>query len=460
MEKFYLERYLAEKAALEPQTPGFEELCNRVEAEFQREWEEEHSDADKILTVQKRAIIGYRKEVTYFKNKITTLIRKYKAETTPYPAWYVSLADAVYHEKWGMAGMAEWFGEKHLESSSAKIIGDRVYFLENGTMTLKPQQISLARREQMTRAFLLLTPDERLDREFHEIYLLDGTRVTIFRGVLTKPSQDVIIFRRYIIPNYSFEEQALRGTIPAESVGLFKDMVRIGYNVAFCGPVRSAKTTFLSTWQSYEDSTLEGVMVETDPEIPLHRLMPEAPVVQLIADQDKLKNISKNLLRSDADYFVLAEARDGIALDTALRMARKGSRRMKITFHTKDPMSFADDMAVEIVRMMGGELRDTAQRVASSFDYIFHFIQLKMKNQKRLRGIYEMSFMHESREIRMTEICRYRYGDDKWEWNYHIGQDKRETGLEEDQEAFESFERGLRRIAGVTETTLAASHAD
>jgi pilus assembly protein CpaF len=432
----------------EPLTAGFDELCGRIEAEFQREWDEERNDADKILAVQKRAIIGYEKEVSYFKNRIASLIRKYKAEKTPFPNWYSSLADAVYHEKWGMAGMAEWFGGGYRESSSAKIIGDRVYFMEDGAMKLKPQRISLDRREQMTRAFLLLTPDERLDKEFHEIYLLDGTRVTIFRGAMTKPRQDAIIFRRYIIPNYSFEEQALRGTIPEESVGLFKDMVRVGYNIAFCGPVRSAKTTFLSTWQSYEDRTLEGVMVETDPEIPLHRLMPEAPVVQLIADHDKLRGISKNLLRSDADYFILAEARDGTALDTAVRMARKGTRRMKITFHTRDPVTFADDVAVEIIRAAGGGLRETAQRVAGSFDYVFHFIQLKRKNQKRLRSIYEMSLTRESREIRMTEICRYLHSEDRWEWTCHIGQDKREAGLEEDHEAFASFERRLRQIAG------------
>jgi pilus assembly protein CpaF len=188
--------------------------------------------------------------------------------------------------------------------------------------------------------------------------------------------------------------------------------------------------------------------VETDPEIPLHKLMPEAPVVQLLADQEKLKNISKNLLRSDADYFVLAEARDGIALDTAVRMARKGTRRMKITFHTRDPMSFAYDIAVEITRAMGGEIEETARRVAGSFDYVFHFVQLKKKNQKRLRGIYELSLCPEKQEVRMSEICSYRYGEDGWAWRFHIGEDKRAAGMDEDAEAFEAFERSLRRLAG------------
>jgi pilus assembly protein CpaF len=447
LEKFYIERYLAERSPGDREALSFAGICEKIETEFRREWEEERNDAHKILDIQKRAIIGYEKEVSYFKNKISGLLRRFKGEKTAFPSWYPSLADAIYHENWGLAGMAEWFSGAFSESSSAKIIGERMYFLEGGAMRLMPQKISFERREQMVRALLLMTPDERLDKEFHEVYMLDGTRVTVFRGGMTKSGQDSIIFRRYIIPVYSFEEQAARGSIPAEAADLFKSMVRVGYNVAFCGPVRSAKTTFLSTWQSCEDGRLEGVMVETDPEIPLHKLMPEAPVIQLIADREKLRDISKNLLRSDADYFILAEARDGVALDTAVRMARKGTRRMKMTFHTRDPMTFAHDVAVEIVRTMGGDIEETALRVAGSFDYVFHFVQLKDKGQKRLRGIYELGLHPESRRVAMRGICEYIYAEDRWSWRYHIGADKRISGEEEDAEAFREFDAALRRLA-------------
>lgn len=89
-----------------------------------------------------------------------------------------------------------------------------------------------------------------------------------------KKGQDVIIFRRYVVPSYTFEEQAQRGTIPKDSIRLFEAMAVLGYNVAFTGAVRTAKSTFLSTWQAYEKSELEGVMIETDPEIPMEKLMP------------------------------------------------------------------------------------------------------------------------------------------------------------------------------------------
>lgn len=448
MEKFYLEDYLKSRdKESERQGLDFQKLCGRVNTEFLREWEDGTENIDSALRIQKKAIIGYENEVSYFKSRIGQLIRKYGAEHSAYPIWYASLEDGIYQENWGLAGVSEWFSEKHKDSSSSKIIGDRIYFLEEGRMCLKPQTISKDRREQMIRAFLLLTPEERLDKEFHEVYMLDGTRVTIFGGGMTKRGQDVIIFRRYIIPNYSFEEQAERKTIPVNSITLLKTMVQLGYNVAFTGAVRTAKTTFLSTWQSYEDPALEGVMVETDPEIPIHKLMPSAPILQLIADNDKLKHISKNLLRSDADYFILAEARDGIALDTAVKIASKGTRRMKITFHTRDPLEFPYDVAFEIVKSLGGDQESTARKVAASFDYIFHFIQLKNKSQKRLKSIHELGTDRNTGKIKLTEICRYNHKNDSWQWKNMVSRDKQVIGEEENQEAWNTFLRELESLS-------------
>jgi pilus assembly protein CpaF len=443
-----------------------------MEQALTAEWEGESEGTGRALDMQKRAIIGYEKEVAHIKKRIRALLREtglvakrgtVDADAAPgtevgagclsfeYPPWYTSAEDAIFHETWGLAGMSEWFGSRYAESSSAKIIGDRIYFLEAGAMRLMPQTIEADRREQLIRALLLLSPEERLDREFHEIYMLDGTRVTIFREGLAKKGLDVVIFRRYIVPAYTFEEQAARGTIPPEAIPLFKNMVGSGFNVVFCGSVRSAKTTFLSTWQSCEDPALEGVMVETDPEIPIHRLMPEAPVVQLLADGERLGKISKNLMRSDADYFILAEARDGIALDTAVRIAGKGTRRMKMTFHTRDPRSFASDAAVEIVRSLGGDIGDTALRVAGSFDYIFHFVNLRRGNVKKLKGVYEIGIAREDAQggadrIYVHEICGYNRAKDRWKWTYRVSPDKRAIGEEENPEAFHAFEIGLKEL--------------
>lgn len=455
MGKFYLEDYLREDeeycAAVmseEDAEKNFMKVCSKVKEIFDEEWQRETSNLTTILEIQKKAIIGYEKEVSYFKDKIRAYLSQTGQSGLRFPPWYESLTEAVYHQNWGMAGMAEWFGEKYKDSSSAKIIGERIYFMKDGKMVLMKQKISRERRDQFVRALMLRTPEERMDKDFHELYLLDGTRITVYNDNLTKKDQDAIIFRRYIVPDYSFEEQARRHTIPEKAIPLFMDMVRIGYNTAFVGAVRSAKSTFLSTWQSYENPELEGVLIETDPEIPLHIIMEKSPIIQIVADNDRLMNISKNLMRSDADYFILAEARDGIALDMAVRIANKGSRRMKMTFHCSDPMDFCYDVAVEIARQYKADLESTMMKVAKSIHYIFHFVQLQDKSQKRLKGIYEVCPDDGSGHFAITRICSYNYESDDWTFTYHMGEDKRVIGFEEDSESFHRFDRRLKELAG------------
>ena len=423
----------------------FEALCSEVMRSFFADWDSRENQLA-CLELQKKAIIGYEKEKNFFKMRIEELVGRLGAKDTEFPPWYENLSDAVYHENWGLAGLAEWFLPEHAMSSSAKIIGEDIYFLEGGRMVLKPQKISRTRKDQLIKAFLLLTPEERMDKSYYETYLLDGTRVTIFTEPMAKKGRESIIFRRYIIPSLSLEEQARRGTIPTAAIPMFEKMAAIGFNVAFLGAVRTAKTTFLSTWQTMEDPSLEGVMVETDPEIPMEKILPGAPVIQLIADGEELGRISKNLLRSDADYFILAEARDGIALDTAVRIASKGTKRMKMTFHTRSPKLFPLEAATEIVKSTGGDINLTMCKVAGRFDYLFHFIQLPDKSQKRLKGIFQMN-LFEGGEISIEPICSYDPVEDSWSFRYLLGEAQEEYGRESGMELLEAMKSELRSLA-------------
>jgi pilus assembly protein CpaF len=186
-------------------------------------------------------------------------------------------------------------------------------------------------------------------------------------------------------------------------------------------------------------------MVETDPEVPLHRIMKDAPIIQLLADGDDLKRIVKQILRSDADYIIMAEARDGIALDTALKIAAKGTRRVKITFHNSDPEMFAEDVAAEIVKSMGGDPGMIAARTARSFDYVFHFSQLRDKSKKRLRGIYELRGAGSGGAV---PIMEYDRSTDSWKWHAVIGSRIERAALEEDPESCAGFIAELERLSG------------
>lgn len=425
----------------------FYKLCSDIKEHFMFEWESEqgrtNDSSDKLLEYQKKAIIGYHQEVNFFKGKINEYLKKNSLFNEWYPRWYHDLTSAIFHENWGLTGIAEWKELKN--STSAKIIGERIYFLIDGKMMLQEQKIAKDRFNQLRKALLLRNPEIRLDNKHAEVYMLDGTRITIYDEGLGK--EPVIVFRKYIIDTFTFEEQAKRGTIPVEVIPMFKAMVRIGFNINFIGPIRSGKTTFLETWQSYEDPSLEGVLIETDPEIPLHLIMPYAPIVQLTADGDKLKNLIKPILRSDADYLIMAEARDAVALYIALKVTEKGTRRVKSTFHSSDATDFIYDAANEIIQEFGGNLWSTVIKVAKGYHYLFEFVQLKDKSKKRLKGIFEIRYNPKTLEISVHQIMKYNFLTDTWTYKYDFGKDKEDIALQEDYQSFKILRHELKKLA-------------
>jgi pilus assembly protein CpaF len=104
-------------------------------------------------------------------------------------------------------------------------------------------------------------------------------------------------------------------------------------------------------------------------------------------------------------------------------------------------------VAFEIVKSLGGNLDSTARKVASSFDYIFHFIQLKNKSQKRLKSIYELGIDRDTLKISMKEICRYDHRSDDWKWEYAVSRDKLIIGEEEDETVLEVFLKELKSLS-------------
>jgi pilus assembly protein CpaF len=424
---------------------SFYSLCKKISQYFLEGWESEQgkdgSTAEQLLEYQKKAIIGYPSEINYFISRIETYLRKNNLMNTWYPTWHENLTSAIFHENWGLAGIAPWKNIK--ESSSSKIIGEKIFFLINGSMQLQQQQISGERLKQLRKALLLRNPEIHLSNKYAEVYMLDGTRITIFEDA----KEPTIVFRKYIIEQLNFEEQAKRGTIPEEIIPLLKAKIKIGYNVNFIGPVRSGKTTFLETWQSYEDKRLEGVLIETDPEIPLHKIMPEAPIIQIIADDERLNQITKSLMRSDADYFILAEARDAVALNLAVKITTKGTRRVKSTYHSADATDFVYDAANEIIAKFGGDLQSTMIKLAKGYHYLYEFIQLHDRSKKRLKGVYELRYDAETRSITIHQIIKYDYKTDDWFYKFDIGRDKEEIALQEEGAAYETFSSELKKLA-------------
>ena len=401
---------------------NFKEACDIVLECLEKEWKKA-DELDKLdrLESEKRAIMGFEEEMSLYKDKIGEIIDKKGLADAECPAWYKNVQEGIFNEIYGLAGLAPWAydeTEEYKNSSSAKLIGDRLYCLINGVSVLQPQRISEERREQLKRAFLMATPRERLEDGFHEVYLNNGIRITIFSGDRTKPGQDIMVFRKYVMRDLTFESLVELGTIPEEAIELFRLIINMGMNVIFAGPVRSGKTTFLQVWQKYEDPKLEGLAIATDPETDWAELMPDAPIMQLVADGKELEEITKPLLRGDNDYVLLEEMRDATAFNIALEITSTGTRRSKATVHTGNARDLPMMMAEKIRSKYGGETIDIVRRIVKNFDLVFEFRQMEDNRAvKKLVSISQYYTDPKTNRPKSARIMDYDYESGKWTWS-------------------------------------------
>lgn len=428
----------------------FNSLCENIKLDFDREWEQEGTNYELLMDRHKKALIGFDKEVNFFKDKILQYIRDYDLYDVAFPDYYENLVDAIFHENWGFAGLAEWIncGRPELQNStSAEVIGDRIFFFIGGRLVIQKQKISNDRQVQLRKALLLKTPEKRMKGGYAEVYMLDGTRIAIFTDAKTKENQESIIFRKYIVKDFTFEKQAQMGTYPAYAITLMKEWAKCGFNVAFVGQVRSTKTTQLTTWQLHELGHLKGVLIESDPEIPINKLMPDSPILQLVVDDEELLQMRKELVRADGNYMILAEARNGVALSIGLEIMDAGTHRVKMSYHTTNVLNLPYSMAEKVCNVTGGNIHSTIVSIMSSINYIFEYVQLEDNSKKRLNGIYEFRYDPVSYLMTIHQLCRYNYETDDWSWSYTMGPDKESLGRKESPEHFKIFNAELKKIA-------------
>lgn len=454
MEKeFCLEEYISSRRGgrghnIEGPEDEFRKICSIVGGEFEKEWKNTDENAkERKLEREKRAMMGYESETRFYKERINEITQNLNLSSGWFPPWYPNLTEGIFAELYGLAGLAPWafdLIDKYKNSTSAKLIGDRLYCMIDGVAQLQPQRISERRREQLKRTMLLATPHERLEYGFHEVFLHNGIRITIYSGNRTKKDQDVFVLRKYVMKNLTLDEMAAKGTIPFDSIEFFKQMIGIGYNILISGQVRSGKTTFLQVWQSYEDKRLEGLAIATDPETMWHEIMPDAPIMQLVADGEELKQITKSLLRGDNDYVLIEEMRDAAAFSIALDITSTGTRRCKGTIHESSAINVPYKIASKISEETGGILRETVGQVYKNFDYCIEMCQYPgSRDRKIIKGIWQYSFDYEQDSCRLDQICKYDFIEERWKWksNNLFGKEEK---YPEDKSRIEKLQNQLK----------------
>lgn len=128
----------------------FEEACALVQAVMEGRWRAADDEAKAMLLErEKRAIMGYEEEIESYQADIRAILTEADVTDAGIPPWYRSAEEGVFAELYGFAGLTPWVYDAtpaYQASSSAKLIGDRLYCLIDGKTILQPQRISRERR--------------------------------------------------------------------------------------------------------------------------------------------------------------------------------------------------------------------------------------------------------------------------------------------------------------------------
>ena len=218
-------------------------------------------------------------------------------------------------------------------------------------------------------------------------------------------------------------------------------------NVLITGPVRSGKTTFLQIWQQEEDPTLEGLAVATDPETPWHKIMPNAPLMQLIADGKDLDRLTKSLMRGDNDYILLEEMRDAAAYHLALEITATGTRRSKATIHDGSSVNIPYKIASAVHEKYGGNLQSLISQVFRSFQLVFRFApEYPDRSRKRLQNISAYCYDMETDRVSVHELCRYQPETKKWCWKADFAWAEHVDGVDRMGKEWKHMEELLQQL--------------
>ena len=203
-------------------------------------------EGDELLERQEKAITGDPKEVKYFINLIQSILEEKNLKSNSFPSYYSSLEEAIFHEVYGLSLLQKWYN-LYPNSEAAEFNGTEFRIEIDGKLQLQEERLEkIEDIYEIIRVFLM-----KYGMKFNEenpdleITMSDGSRVT----VVGPPYHDepVVTFRRFIVKNFSLDEQAKLNTIAKEDVPIFRSLARTYTNTLIAGKVRSGKTTFLKT---------------------------------------------------------------------------------------------------------------------------------------------------------------------------------------------------------------------
>lgn len=425
---------------------SFNDVVNKVKIHFESMFEKsDTSKAQEQLERQHEAIIGVLRSVSFFKDEITDFLRKNNLLNASYPNYYHNLTDAVFNELFGLGPLATWYD--YPDSQAAHIIGTTIFFEIGEKLVKQPVKFeSKARVEELVRALTLKDPRSKINEYSPklEIDMTDGTRVTLFVPPLSRHIS--ITFRRFVVKKISFAQQAEKKTIPHDAIIFFHALNMTRPNIVIAGPVKSGKSTMLSTFYSERDHDHKVVCVEKHPELLLSDNYPGRPLDELSATEEDLLKLFPSILRTDFIYLIVGELRS-VEAELCMLGCERGSSGLLTTYHTKYAQNIPSQLARLILDYFPNRRYESELiRVAENIDIVIVMDQLPDKS-KRVESITEIRLDPFTLRISAHEIMRYDPRSDDWSYKLDISENLLNKMYKNDPEWTNILIKTLKELA-------------
>lgn len=384
----------------------FKNICKTARKELSDLIDSEENKDAEWLDRQHKAVIGDTEAVEYFITKIKEVLRTNNMISNDYPNFYESLAEAVFHEIWGVSILKKW--DLYPRSEAAVIRGTELWIDINGEFVKQrelfnsPEQV-----ERIKRSFLMRIENSVLNKQQPDIEIEreDGSRITMMQKPRSR--ENYVMFRRFVVKNLSLDEQARLDTIPEKDVPIYKALSRTMANTLVVGRVRSAKSTFLKSFVRERDPKYTIAVMEKHFELHLKEHMPNRLIYETQAKEGDLHEAFPRLLRMEHDFVIVGEIRSKEA-EGFIQSMERGERGALSTYHVTDVHNIVPQLARHLLDEYPNRTPEIElERVARALDLVITMTSERDRRKKRVLAVTEVIWDEERREYKTKDLIRF-----------------------------------------------------
>ncbi|WP_281864825.1 ATPase, T2SS/T4P/T4SS family [Planomicrobium okeanokoites] len=362
--------------------------------------------------IEHQATLGDKDSMDMLIDEINSFLRDSPYQNISYDPMFDSLSHAIFEHIYRFKIFYKW--QLFPESPSAKILGTEMWFKIDGKFVKQAEEFeSLDEVHEIRRLLQQNNPNFTINEKQPqgELDLPDGTRITL--TIPPRTLYPTIVFRRFIVNNFSFEEQVRRGTIHKEDVPLFKTLARIRANMVIAGGVESGKSTMLKTFYAERPDDLVALMIETHPETFLKRDFPQRLVHEFSVSDADIRSVLKTILRFDHDYVIMQEVR-GAEADAAIDGASRGATGLLMTYHVTEPSKVCEQLAQHILDVYPSRQYESEVRRVAQTLHLGVTMKTFPGNKKRVTSVFEINYDFNTGKAWISYLMKYDGLNEKW----------------------------------------------